>query len=228
MTADARLEPLAPAGVLAGASLPSQIADLLEEEITAGALQPGQRLRGDELASQYGVSRIPVREALRTLEAAGWIEIRPRYGAYVRQHSAAELIDLFEVRAVLEAFAARCAADRRTDAELAHLKRIVRETRTAAEVGDTATLAPLSGQFFAILRASAHNSVLEATLGSLAKRARFYYSTVAGQLGRDWADVHGEVVEAVAARDTARAAALVQEHIQHTGRAVRELLALEG
>ena len=103
---------------LGASSLPSQIAELLEEAIIVGELVPGQRLRGDDLAATYGVSRIPVREALRTLEAGGWVEIRPRYGAYVRSHSAVELAELFEVRAMGKAYAARCAATRRTADEL--------------------------------------------------------------------------------------------------------------
>lgn len=211
---------------LGASSLPSQIAELLEEAIIGGELVPGQRLRGDDLAATYGVSRIPVREAMRTLEAGGWIEIRPRYGAYVRSHSAVELTELFEVRAVGEAYAARCAAVRRTDDELDQLRRIVRDTKRAARRGEVASLSPLSASFFAVLHSAAHNSVLDATLATLAKRARFYYATVAGQLGSDWAAVHEKIVDAVAAHDADRAGTLVREHIEHTGQAVSELLGL--
>lgn len=211
---------------LGASSLPSQIAELLEEAIIVGELVPGQRLRGDDLAATYGVSRIPVREAMRTLEAGGWIEIRPRYGAYVRSHSAVELTELFEVRSVGEGYAARCAAVRRTDDELAQLREVVSETQRAADRGDVAALSPLSAQFFAVLHQAAHNSVLDATLSGLAKRARFYYATVAGQLGSDWAAVHEKIVEAVAAGDADLAGTLVHEHIEHTGSAVSELLGL--
>jgi DNA-binding GntR family transcriptional regulator len=211
---------------LGASSLPSQIAELLEEAIIVGELVPGQRLRGDDLAANYGVSRIPVREAMRTLEAGGWIEIRPRYGAYVRSHSAVELTELFEVRAVGEAYAARCAAMRRTDEELQQLRDIVEETKQAARRGEVATLSPLSAQFFAVLHRAAHNSVLDVTLATLAKRARFYYATVAGQLGSDWAAVHEQIVDAVAASDADRAGTLVREHIEHTGQAVSDLLGL--
>jgi len=211
---------------LGASSLPSQIAELLEEAIIGGELLPGQRLRGDDLAATYGVSRIPVREAMRTLEAGGWIEIRPRYGAYVRNHSGVELTELFEVRAVGEAYAARCAATRRTEAELDQLRQIVRDTKRAARGGDVGSLTPLSASFFEVLHAAAHNSVLDVTLATLAKRARFYYATVAGQLGGDWAAVHEKIVEAVADRDPDRAGTLVREHIEHTGHAVKDLLGL--
>ncbi len=211
---------------LGAASLPSQIAELLEEAIIVGELVPGQRLRGDDLAATYGVSRIPVREAMRTLEAGGWIEIRPRYGAYVRKHSAVELTELFEVRAVGEAYAARCAAARRTDDELRSLREIVRDTQRAARRSDVAALSPLSARFFAVLHQAAHNRVLDVTLAGLAKRARFYYATVAGQLGSDWAAVHQQIVEAIADGDADLAGTLVREHVEHTGQAVSELLGL--
>ena len=211
---------------LGAASLPSQIAELLEEAITSGELLPGQRLRGDDLAATYGVSRIPVREALRTLEAGGWVEIRPRYGAYVRSHSAVELAELFEVRAMAEAYAAQLAAVRRTPEELAELQHIVADTRRAAADDAVSELSPLSARFFTLLHVAAHNSVLDAALATLAKRARFYYATVAGQLGRDWAQIHQQIVEAIAEQDAETAGALVREHIEHTGAAVSRLLAL--
>ena len=66
----------------------------------------------------------------------------------------------------------------------------------------------------------------EVALAGLAKRARFYYATVAGQLGRDWAAVHQQIVDAIADRDPDTAGALVREHIAHTGDAVSRLLAL--
>ena len=211
---------------LGAASLPSQIAELLEEAITSGELLPGQRLRGDDLAATYGVSRIPVREALRTLEAGGWVEIRPRYGAYVRSHSSVELAELFEVRAMGEAYAAQLAAVRRTPEELAELRRIVADTQRAAASSAVEELSPLSARFFTVLHVAAHNTVLDTALASLAKRARFYYATVAGQLGRDWAAVHQQIVEAIAEGDADRAGSLVREHIEHTGEAVSRLLAL--
>ena len=70
------------------------------------------------------------------------------------------------------------------------------------------------------MHAAAHNSVLDVALATLAKRARFYYATVAGQLGSDWAAMHQQIVDAIADADADRAGALVREHIEHTGEAV--------
>ena len=212
-------------GRLGGTDLPSQINSLLEEAIVSGALLPGQRLRAEALAEHYGVSRIPVREALRSLEAAGWVKIRPRYGVYVAERSEQELRDLFDVRAVLEGHVARRAAERRTDADLQALARAVQASRQAAERGDSAALPGLSGEFYAGLRAATHNEVLRTAAQDLAKRARFYFATVSDDLGRDWVETHELLLDAVRRQDGAEAERVSRAHIEETGHAVERLLA---
>jgi DNA-binding GntR family transcriptional regulator len=210
---------------LGASDLPSQISGILEEAIISGVLEPGQRLRAEVLATHYGVSRIPVREALRSLEAAGWVKIKPRYGVYVAERSEEELVALFDVRSVLEAHVARRAAERRTESDLDRLRSGVEMSRRAAERDDGQALTGLSADFYATLRAATHNSVLEATAASLAKRARFYFATVAEQLGRDWVHTHEHLLLAVERRDADAAARVSREHIEETGRAVQKLLA---
>ena len=212
-------------GRLTGADLPSQINGLLEEAIVSGALLPGQRLRAEALAEHYGVSRIPVREALRSLEAAGWVKIRPRYGVYVAERSEQERRDLFDVRAVLEGHVARRAAEHRSDADLAELARAVRASKRAAERRDGADLTALSGRFYAALRAATHNAVLQATAEGLAKRARFYFAPVADELGAEWVETHEHLLAAVEAGDADRAERISREHVEATGQAVERLLA---
>ncbi len=212
-------------GRLGGTDLPSQINGLLEEAIVSGALLPGQRLRAEVLAEHYGVSRIPVREALRSLEAAGWVKIRPRYGVYVAERSEQELRDLFDVRAVLEGHVARRAAQNRTDDDLAGLRRTVQASRQAAERRDGRSLTGLSGDFYTALRAAAHNAVLQVTAEDLAKRARFYFATVADDLGGGWVETHEQLLAAVEAQDGPAAERISREHIEETGRAVEHLLA---
>lgn len=209
---------------LGGSDLPTQISNLLEIAIIAGSLLPGERLRAEVIASHYGVSRIPVREALRYLEAAGWVTIKPRYGVYVSQRSEEELTALFDVRSVLEGHVARRAAERRTDEDLATLREIVEKSGVAAEADDDAGLTALSERFYATMSAAAHNSVLEATVASLEKRARFYYATVAHELGRDWVQTHKQLLVAIRKRDAEKAAQLSSRHIEETGLAVRRLL----
>ena len=215
-----------PDGVGAG-TLPAQIHELLEGAIIHGVLEPGRRLHTDKLAAQYGVSRIPVREALRSLHEAGWVDIRPRYGVYVRERSEEELQQLFEARAMIEAGIAGWAAERHRTADLRTLRTVVSASEKAARRGDVEALDRLGGEFYAALRTAAGNDVAAALAANLEKRAKFYFSMVAGDLGADWVSVHRELLTLVAARDRAGAEALSRHHILDTGRAVGELLAAQ-
>lgn len=212
---------------LAGSStLPSRIHEILETAIITGSLKPGERIHADDLAAHYGVSRIPVREALRSLHEAGWVEIRPRYGVRVREHAESELDELFEFRAVVEGRVAAWAAQRRTDDELEELRRTVAANRPGGGRGAGSELALLAttSSFYSVLRRAAHNAVLDDTSTALEKRARFYFSTVANQLGDDWIGVHEQLLDLVDRRRATAAAKVASEHIVHTGAAVRALL----
>lgn len=101
----------------------------LRAAILSGEYGPGERLRAEALATRFGTSRTPVREALALLEGDGLVELEPRRGAVVRTWDADDLIDLYEVRAVLDARAAALAATRVTADDLARLE-------AACEVGD--------------------------------------------------------------------------------------------
>src|ERR1700682_3154662 len=92
--------------------------ELIREAILEGRLEPGARLKEEELARELGISRTPVREALLMLQAEGLIETVPNRGAVVRTHDADDLIDLYQLRALLEGYAARQAAARVSDEEL--------------------------------------------------------------------------------------------------------------
>lgn len=214
-------------GSLGAETLPARIHELLEDAIISGVLAPGERLHADRLAKRYGVSRIPVREALRSLHAAGWVEIRPRYGVYVRERSEAELSELFEARSVVEAAIASWAASRRSPADLTALRRSVSRSRRAAQRGDESTLTESSAEFYDRMRSAAGNQVLATLSADLQKRARFYFSMVAGDLGRDWVELHAAVAEAVAAGDAEEAARLSRQHILDTGSAVAAALVVE-
>ncbi len=204
-------------------TLPSKLHDLLEIAIINGALKPGERVHADVLAAHYGVSRIPVREALRSLHEAGWVDIKPRYGVHVRERTPTELAELFEFRAVVEGQVARWAAERRTDDDLDDLDAAVRANRRAIKAGDHRMIGTTS-QFYDALRVAAHNKVMQATSAGLEKRARFYFSTVVHQLGADWTHVHEELLRLVRERQADAAATLARHHIEQTGEAVRHLL----
>lgn len=207
-----------PPGLPANATLTTRVHDALETAIIAGELAPGERIHADVLAAQYGMSRIPVREALRSLHEAGWVEIKPRHGVHVRERTPEELAELFEFRAEVEGLVARWAAMRRTDDDLALMAARIRASTDA-----TADPAAGSG-FYAALRAAARNSVLATTSAALEKRARFYFSTVAHELGEDWLHVHESLLAHVSEQDAGAAEKVAHQHIEDTGTAVASLL----
>src|SRR5579864_9777932 len=95
--------------------------ELIREAIIDGRLPPGQRLKEEELAQELGISRTPVREALLILQAEGLVTAVPNRGAVVRTYTESDLVDMYELRALLESFAAHQAAKRITEAQLAAL-----------------------------------------------------------------------------------------------------------
>lgn len=104
----------------AGAS--SVATDLIREAIVTGRLKPGDRLPEERLAQELRISRTPIREALRQLQTEGLVEVPRNRGARVRMHTEAELDDVYQLRALLEGFAARRAADRVTPAQIAEMR----------------------------------------------------------------------------------------------------------
>lgn len=92
--------------------------EVVREAIVTGVYQPGDRLPQDSIAESIGVSRIPVRAALRSLEAEGFVVLEPHKGATVRALSAAEIAEIYELRALLETYAVRSVAEKITDEEL--------------------------------------------------------------------------------------------------------------
>lgn len=100
------------------------IFDTLREAIITGELKPGERLMEVKLAEKMGVSRTPVREAIRMLELEGLVDMLPRKGAHVAELSAKDIMDVLEVRASMDSLATRLAAERITDEEIKELRQI--------------------------------------------------------------------------------------------------------
>jgi DNA-binding GntR family transcriptional regulator len=123
----------------------------LKQLIADGRVRPGQRLREIELAGRFGVSRTPVREALRKLEAEGLVASSPGGGLAVTVASPQEIMDAYLVREALEGLAARLAAERATDVDVLRLDATLRQIRAAAEAGEFERAVALSNQFDAVV-----------------------------------------------------------------------------
>jgi DNA-binding GntR family transcriptional regulator len=208
------------------ATLGEQLDAALEQAIIQGVLKPGQRINPDEIAEQYGVSRIPVREALRSLGANGWVDIRPRHGAYVRRRSEAELLQLFEVRDTLDTKAARLAAVRRTPEQLGELSSLAARCLAAAQQGNRHDeVAVLNAEFHQALARASGNEVLASMLDHLGKRVRWYYTAVIPVRGEGSAMEHVDMVEAIRAHDADAAERAVHAHVAATREVLEQALA---
>ncbi len=198
-----------------------RVRDMLAEAILTGQLPEGAHLNAEALAKQLGVSHIPVREALRSLGADGWIDYRPHLGAYVRARTEAELADLFEARLETEGRTTALAAERRTAEQLAGLEEILaRQAATA----DPIDLARLNAEFHIAVAACSQNSLMAGFVRALSMRARFYFSTVAPDRRAESLHDHHAIVESLRRRDSTEAERLGRAHVANTRLAVLRTL----
>jgi DNA-binding GntR family transcriptional regulator len=197
-------------------TVPSHVQDVLYGAILSGVLAPGERLMVDEVAQHFGVSKIPVREALKALEASGWVEIRPRRGTFVRTLSADELRQIFEMRRVLEPYSARLAASRRTETQLAELGRLVSEGSAAIQQGDVARTTAVNERFHSVLAETVGNKLLGDTVKALEARMRRYFMAVEWRQRSESMAQHQAIYEAIRDGNEERAEKLTLAHLAHT------------
>jgi len=127
----------------------------LRNEILTGTLQPGDQVVQEAVADRYGVSRVPVREALKMLEAEGQVVYHPHRGYFVAELSVSDLLEVYRLRELLEAEAIRTAVPRLSDDEVSGIAALLGEVETAAEAGDIMALTSANRRFhFAIFEAS--------------------------------------------------------------------------
>lgn len=189
------------------------VCDAVRDQIMNGEHPPGSRLVEDRLAAGLGVSRNPVREALRVLQAEGFVEMIPRKGAVVASLSDREVEEIFEVRSALEALAARLAARKSGHADEAALKGVLAETRRAVRRSERAKLAVLNTQFHELVVSIADNGYLRAVIVPLRGRMQWIFSRTVAQRAPYSLDEHFALAEAIIAKDEDRAAHLAANHI---------------
>ena len=194
-----------------GVTLRAQIAD----EILRGALRPGASLDEVTLAQRFGVSRTPVREALRELSSAGLVSIQPHRGAVVTRPSAQEVEDMFAVMAELEALCAGHAAIAMTPAERRDLAAIHAELRDLIHAGDPQRYHEVNEKFHHAIYLGSHNAYLaEVTLTTRHRLAPFRRAQfrTSGRLALSYEE-HDRVVSAIQRGDRPGAAAAMRDHI---------------
>lgn len=196
--------------------LRQQVYETLEALIIYGGLGPGQHLVESDLAKRLGVSRIPVREALQLLHRDGWVDLRPRQGAFVHQPTVREADEVFSVRTLLEVESTRLAATRVTDEHVQKLSEVLGTGTKALRVADERELVKLNSEFHGHVTDMAGNQVLADILHRLDKRIRWYFAPVAMARGASSWKEHAAIVDALASKDSDRAAEAMRNHAEAT------------
>mgnify|MGYP003574317444 CR=1 FL=1 len=178
--------------------LSEQVKGRLLQAILDGRYPPGARIVETRVAKEFGTSQAPVREALRDLEALGVVETAPFKGARVRQPSIDELLEAFEVRAILEGHGAVLASENIGRDEIDRLAELTREMRAAAEDGDPYREATADTEFHRLIMRHSGNATLERVWSTLEPFLRTYITIVSPGVDRQAvADRHRPIIEAL-------------------------------
>lgn len=190
--------------------------DRVADKINRAQLEPGAHLRAETVAREYGVSRTPVREAFRRLEAEGLVSVIPHVGAKVTRVSLAQIDELFEIRGALEVLAVQRAAER-ADGALAQRLQEQLQRCEAVPAGDVEGAASENERLHALMYAAAGSPQLVRLIDSLsAKLHRFRIASLSSRNRPQRAlDEHRAMAAAVAAGDVERARQLAIEHADH-------------
>lgn len=208
------------------ANLNEEVSQHIRDLILSGRIHPGDRLDQDGIALELGVSRLPVREALITLEAEGLVENLARRGSFVASLEPADIQDHYEMYGLLSGLAASRAARNGTDELFAQLEQINKDMQSA----DDRDLDELNFRFHQAVNKAGCSGRLRAVLRTLAKSMPSYFFRQAG--GADWqAQVfkeHNDILNALRAGDGEAAANAVARHFVHTGEHAILVLAESG
>jgi DNA-binding GntR family transcriptional regulator len=197
--------------------LHGQVVDELRQRILNRRFKPGERLVEERLAEELGVSRNPVREAIRVLASEGLVEVSANRGASVINMTTQEARETVEVRALLEGQNARLAARRHDKDVIKRIEAVLNKGNLAAAQGRFEQLGDLNQQFHRELAAAGQNTVLGDLLKRLRERTAMLFSPGdPSQQRRSW-DEHAGILRAIIAGDERAAATLAAEHVMRAG-----------
>jgi len=200
--------------------------ETLREAIINATLKPGERLMEIQLAEEMGVSRTPVREAIRKLELEGFVVMIPRKGAYVAGISMKDIADVFEIRTAMEGLAAGLAAERITEEELEQLERILVKIGECVKDNNLEKLIEVDTEFHDTLFKASRNERLVQIVSHLREQIQRFRTASLSTPGRmKYAlEEHKKIVEAVSERNVELAQALAREHIENAENSMLDVL----
>ena len=212
----ARFRPARPRTPKLGARhspLAQVVAGEIRERIVAGRFAAGERLAEEPLSEELGVSRMPVREALRLLAAEGIVVLEPRRGASVSSYTGDQVQELVEVRATLEGLNARLAARRHDPQQIAKLEKIVADGTRINERTELSVIQANNARFHEALEEIAANSVLSGMVRSLRDRTAIIFARQSRARTRENWREHEGILRAVIAGDAELAGLLATRHV---------------
>lgn len=207
-------------------SLGDTVYEALREAIIKQVLKPGERLMETELAEEMGVSRTPVREAMRKLELEDYVEMIPRKGTYVSGLSIKDVNNLFEIRGALETLAAGLAAKRATQVEIAEMRKNLQEETHLFETSDVLKMIEFDTCFHEIIYSAARNVRLQNMIKDLRDQIQRFRTTslaVPGRMKFALAE-HHKIVEAIALGDVQEAERVTRAHLASAENALLDVI----
>lgn len=195
------------------APLTKLVTTAIRDRIMSGNIALGARLVEGRLSEELGVSRMPVREALRELASEGIVTIEPRRGASVTTFTEEQKREMIEVRATLEALNAKLAAKRHDPEQIAELERVLEEGARISANGGLREFIEQNDRFHEALANVGGNSVLQDMIRSLRDRTAMLFAPVARVRARENWDEHAQILRAVIDGDAELAALLAARHV---------------
>lgn len=199
-----------------------RVTRILREDIVLGRRPPGSRLVERDIAAELHVSRLPVREAIRTLVAEGVVVARPRSWAVVREFTEQDIQEFAEVREAIETLIFVFAAQRHDAAGLARMRAVLDREISAARKGETEAARIAAGEFHHVASQLAGNDMLDELIGVFLTRLQWLFGQHDDLIGM--AEEHRVIYEAMAARDVEALRMLVPEHLASGRRAAERRL----
>lgn len=201
----------------------------IRQAIVKGIFAPGERLMEIQLADDLGVSRTPVREAIRKLELEGFVVMIPRRGTYVANLSIKDINDVYEIRISLDVLAAGLAAERIEPEELEELNRLLLEITKASASGSMEKIVKLDTAFHDVLYKASRNDRLRNIINNLREQITGIRGTSMRYPGRlaDTIEEHRALVDSIAARDSEKAQAAARIHLENAEHTLLKAMAEE-
>lgn len=205
------------------------VCETIRQAIIDGTFSPGERLMEIQMADEMGVSRTPVREAIRKLELEGFVVMIPRRGTYVADISIKDITEIYEIRTSLDVLAAGLAAERITDEELETLNRLLVEIGQYIADKNMEKIVEADTAFHDVLYQASRNERLCSIINNLREQLTGIRGRSMSYPGRliETMDEHRSLIDSIASRDVERAQEAARMHIENAEHTLMKSLAVE-